>query len=41
MIMTKIDEVFGFWVTYLGIWAIAAKARIFGGIWTLYLWSEE
>ena len=41
MTMTNIDEVFGFWVTYLGIWAIAAQARILGGVRTLYSWSEE
>mgnify|MGYP005825171901 CR=1 FL=1 len=35
MTMTKIDEVFGFWVTYLGIWAIAAQARILAGLDTL------
>ena len=41
MTMTKIDKVFGLWVTYLGIWAIAAQARILGGVRTLYSWSEE
>ena len=41
MIMININEVFGFWVTYLGIWAVAAQARILGGVRTLYLWSEE
>ena len=41
MTMTNIDEVFGFWVTYLGIWAIAAQARILGGVRTLCLWFEE
>ena len=41
MTMTKIDEVFGLWVTYLGIWAIAAQARILDGIRTRYFWSEE
>ena len=41
MIMININEVFGFGVTYLGIWAIAAEARILGGVRTIYLWSEE
>ena len=40
-VMININEVFGFWVTYLGIWAIAAQSRILGGVRTLYLWYEE
>ena len=39
--MTNISEVFGYGVTYLGIEAIAAQARILGGVRTLYSWSEE
>ena len=39
--MTNISEVFGYWVTYLGIEAIVAQARILGGVRTLYSWSEE
>ena len=41
MIIININEVFGFLVTYLGIWAVAAQARILDGVRTLYLWSEE
>ena len=39
--MKNISEVFGYGVTYLGIEAIAAQARILGGVRTLYSWSEE
>ena len=40
-VMIKINKVFGFWVAYLGIWAVAAQARILGGVRILYLWSKE
>ena len=36
-----ISKVFGYRVTYLGIWAVAAQARILDGVRTPYLWSEE
>ena len=39
--MITVNEVFGHTVTYLGIWAVAAQARILGGVRTLYSWSEE
>ena len=32
---------FGQRITYLGVWTIAVQARILGGVWTLYSWSEE
>ena len=32
---------FGHGITYLGIGAITAQTRILGGVWTLYLGSEE
>ena len=32
---------FGHGITYLGIQAITSQTRILGGVWTLYLWSEE
>ena len=35
------NNVFGCGVTYLGVWMIAVQARILGGLWTLYSWSEE
>ena len=40
-VVININEVFGYRVTYLGIWAVAAQARMLGGIRTLYSWSEE
>ena len=39
--MINMNEVFGFRVTYSGIWAVAAQARILDGVRSLYLWSEE
>ena len=39
--MTNMSKVFGYRVTYLGIEAIAAQARILDGVRTLYLWFEE
>ena len=39
--MTNISKVFCYKVTYLGIEAIAAQARILGGVRTLYSWSSE
>ena len=39
--MTNISKVFGYRVTYLGIEAIAAQARILDGVRTIYSWSEE
>ena len=40
-IVLSISKVFGYRVTYLGIWAEAAQARILGGVRTPYLRSEE
>ena len=40
-VVININEVFGYRVTYLGIWAVAAQARILGGVRTLCSWSKE